>query len=304
MKTAFRVSSNLVIILIVVLAFVTNLHAMNSENVFQSELGISLDGNYSNDDLLSVETGTVIQGVVIDPSKIGGCVRGDKVELTNTEPEVWQIKHRKTGQIISVRTVLEKENLKIVKIGSTRSLSFQENYIKSNSVMIKLGAYIPNNDIENVDNGFYSQVTYNRYLNKNFALEVGGGSIFTSAEGVFKDSSNNEITVSGDLYVYNIIFNLKAIFPLPSGEIYAGIGPGLYFIYGDSDATNTFIDDNDTVFGGQAVAGINFDLNEVVFLGLEGQYIFTDDAKFTGRTYSMTFNMDGYNISGVIGFRF
>jgi opacity protein-like surface antigen len=199
---------------------------------------------------------------------------------------------------------MEKENLKIKKISSTQPLSHKENYSRSNSVMIKLGAYIPNNDIENIDNGFYNQITYNRYLNKNFALEVGGGSIFTSAEGVFKNSSNNERTVSGDLYVYNIIFNLKAILPLPFGEIYAGIGPGLYLIYGDNDGTITFIDDNDTVFGGQVVAGINFDVNKVIYLGFEGQYIFTDDAEFTDGTYRKTFNIDGYNISGVIGFRF
>ena len=304
MKIVYRFSSNLVVILIVALTFVPNLHAMKSENVFQSELGISLDGNYSNEELLSVKSGTVIQGIVFDPSKMGGCVAGDKVELTNIEPEVWQIKHWRTGQIIIAGTVKEKENLKIKKVGSTQSLSYKENYSKSNSVMIKLGAYLPNNDIEDVDNGFYNQITYNRYLNKNFALEVGGGSFFTSAEGVFKDSSNNEITVSGDLYVYNIIFNLKAIFPLPFGEIYAGIGPGLYLIYGDDDETITFVDDNDTVFGGQAVAGINFDVSEVVFLGFEGQYIFTDDAEFTSGTYSKNFNIDGYNISGVIGFKF
>jgi cell division protein YceG involved in septum cleavage len=35
-----------------------------------------------------------------------------------------------------------------------------------------------------------------------------------------------------------------------------------------------------------------------------GQYIFTDDAEFTDGTYSKIFNIDGYNISGVIGFKF
>jgi len=304
MKTAFRFSSNLVIILIVVLAFVTNLHAMNSENVFQSELGISLDGNYSNDDLLSVKTGTVIGGVVIDPSKMGGCVHGDRVELKNIELEVWQIIHRRTGKIISVKTVFENENLKLIKIGSTQSLSSKERYMRSNNVMIKLGVYIPDNDIEDVDNGFYSQVTYNRYLHKNFALEIGGGSVFTSGEAVFKDSSNNERTISGDVYVYNLILNLKVILPLPSGEIYAGIGPGYYLIYADNDSTYTYIDDSDSIFGGQAVAGINFDVNEVVFLGFEGQYIFTDDAKFSYGTFSKEFNINGYTVTGVIGFRF
>ena len=67
MKISYRFSSNLVIILIAALTFVPILHAMRSENVFQSELGISLDGNYSNKDLVSGESGTVIEGIVIDP---------------------------------------------------------------------------------------------------------------------------------------------------------------------------------------------------------------------------------------------
>ena len=303
MKTVLRIGQDLLIILAVSFAFVTSLHAMNSENIFKSDLGISLDGNYSNENILNFKSGTVIQGVVVDPGKIGGCEAGDIVEATKIEPDTWKIKHWKTGQSIIAKTVYDNQNLKFKKIDSTDP-STNKNQSKFNNVMIKLGAYIPNNDLEEADTGFFGQITYNRYLNKNFALEIGGGSFFTSGEGVFKNRFDDEINVSGDLYIYNFLINLKLVIPMPIGELYAGAGPGIYFIYADDDGTNTYIDDYDTVFGGQAVAGINFNVNEVVFLGLEGQYIFTGDAEFSDGIYSKSFNVNGYNVSGVIGFRF
>jgi hypothetical protein len=290
-------------IIIVSFAFVTSIQAKNSENIFYNYLGISIDGNYSNEEIAKLETGTVIQGVVVDPDKIGGCERGDIVVATKIEPDTWRIKHWKTGQTIIAKAVDDQGNLKFKKIGSMNP-STDENKLKYNNVMIKLGAYIPNNDIEEADTGFFGQITYNRYLNKNFAFEIGGGSFFTSGEGIFKDSFDNEVNVSGDLYVYNFLLNLKLVIPMPIGELYAGAGPGLYLIYANQDGTYDYIDDYDTVFGGQAVAGINFNLTEIVFLGIEGQYIFTGDAEFSDGIYSKSFNINGYNVSGVIGFRF
>jgi len=304
MKTVIRFSYNLVVILIVSFAFVTNLNAMNSENIFQYELGISLNGNYSNEDLLTVETGTVIQGVILDPTKMGGCEHGDPVKVTNIEADIWHIEHLKTGHLIIVKTVLEQETLKTKQIGSSESLSYEKDYLKSNNVIIKLGPYLPNNDMEDLNIGFYSQVTYNRYVNKNFAFEIGGGYFLTTGAGDFKNSSGHKVRLSGNLHVYNTIVNLKAVFPMPFGEVYAGVGPGLYWIYGYQTGSSFIVDDHDTVFGGQAIAGINFNINEVLFLGFEGQYIFTDKAELSDGNYSKSFNMNGYNISGVIGFRF
>ena len=300
MKHAFRIVSNL----IVLLHIFSISYAMDDQNVFRYDLGISLDGDYSNDDLLRMDNGSSIQGIVVDPAKIGGCDPGDKVEVTKNESDIWQIRHLKTGQFVIAKTIFKKDSLKIKKIGPPNSLSSNANPTKSNNVMIKLGAYIPNNDIEDMDTGFYSEVTYNRYLNKNLALEIGGGSFFTSGKAQFEDAYGNQRTVSGDLYGYNFIMNLKAVYPIEFGEIYAGVGPGMYLVYGDEDGTDVYVDDDDTVFGGQAVAGFNFDVNEIVFLGFEGQYIFTADAEFGNGGYSKKFNLNGYNLSGVLGFRF
>ena len=61
MKTVFRIGQDLLIILTVSFAFVTGLHAMNSENIFESDLGISLDGNYSNENILNFKSGDHIR---------------------------------------------------------------------------------------------------------------------------------------------------------------------------------------------------------------------------------------------------
>ena len=53
MKSVFRFNSILVVFLIVALGFVTEIHARNNASAFRSDLGISLDGNYSNADLTS-----------------------------------------------------------------------------------------------------------------------------------------------------------------------------------------------------------------------------------------------------------
>ena len=300
MKFAFRIVSNLIVSILIF----SNSYAMDDQNVFRDELGISLDGDYLNEDLLTLENGTSLQGIVVYPSKIGGCDPGDKVEVTKKYSDIWMIRHLETGQFVIAKTTFEQETLKINKIGPSNSLSLNTNHTKSNNIMIKLGAYIPNNDIEDMDTGFYNEVTYNRYLNKNLALEIGGGSFFTSAKTQFENEYGDQRTVSGDLYGYNFILNLKAVYPLSFGEIYAGVGPGMYLVYGDEDGTIAYADDNDTVLVGQAVAGFNFDVNEIVFLGFEGQYIFTADAEFGNGEYSKKFNLNGYNLSGVLGIRF
>jgi len=297
MKTASKF--NFIITVLIFVFCIPNLQAMDV-NVLQSDLGISLYGNYSNADLSNAAPGMLMRGIIVDPSKIGGCLQGDKVELMNIGEGVWQIKHFESGQVVSINILNENGNLSAKKV---RNSHFFDQGISSklNNVMIKLGAYVPDNDTEDIDTGFYNQISYNRYLNKNFAIEIGGGSFFTSGKVISRDYSNREITISGDLYGYNLIFNLKAIIPFSNGEIYAGIGPSIYYLVGDEDKTSTV--DSDIVIGGQIVAGLNFNVTDIVFLGLEGQYIFTEDAHFSD-VYSLEASIDGYNISGVIGFRF
>lgn len=260
---------HLVIVLVLPLVALAPGHAEGGPGAIHSGLGVLLDADCANESLLTAKSGMVLKGDVAD---------------------------------------YEKQSLR-----GGEAASHREDRARTGSLMIKLGAYLPDNDIEDMDTGFFGQFTYNRYLTRYFAFEVGGGTFFASTEMVFEldaDDSDEQRAIGGDLYAFNLIINLKMVLPFPSGEIYAGIGPGVYFLFGDLDDRVFNWGDNDIVFGGQAVAGINFDISRSMFLGLEGQYIVTGDATFTTRRffstreYSNTFNVNGYSISGVIGFKF
>jgi hypothetical protein len=310
-----------IIMLVVGLILVAPFCAEGASNVFQYDLGILLDGGYTNAELLSAPEGRVFRGVVVDPFKAGDSEWRDPIQVTYLGGNQWEVLNERTGRVFIVDTVHHERSLRARRAAAPPPgpppppppppVVYRAPYFRSHAVMIKLGAYIPSNDVENMDTGFFSQFTYNHYFNPNFALEVGGGSFVASSEAIYRDRFNNGLLVSGDLYVVNLLLNLKLILPVPNGEFYAGVGPGVYFVYIDEDFDFFHTDDSDTVFGGQIVAGFNFNVSPMVFLGVEGQYVFTGDATLRGRPvffgpeqYSTTFNMNGYTISGVIGFRF
>lgn len=311
---------HLVIMLVVGLIFAAPLYAEGALNVFQYDLGILLDGGYSNAELQSAPEGRVFRGVVVDPFKAGESEWRDPIQVTHLGQNQWEVSNERTDRVFIVEIVQHERSLRARRAAAPPPppppppppAVYQAPRLRSQSAMIKLGAYIPNNDVENMDTGFFSQFTYNYYPNPFFALEVGGGSFVASSEAIYRDRFNNALLVTGDVYVVNLLLNFKVIVPVPNGEFYAGGGPGVYFVYMDEDFDFFHTDDSDTVFGGQIVAGFNFNISPMVFLGVEGQYIFTGDATLRGRRtyfgpdeqYSTTFNMNGYTVSGVIGFRF
>ena len=64
-------------------------------------------------------------------------------------------------------------------------------------------------------------------------------------------------------------------------------------------------DDSDFVVGGNLLAGVNFDIDEMVFLGIEGKYLITDEAVFSHSAVGGGFerNLNGFTLTGVSGFR-
>ena len=87
-----------------------------------------------------------------------------------------------------------------------------------------------------------------------------------------------------------------------------GVGFVGYYVYGELDVGPYSASDDDYIFGGQILGGLNFDINEGFFLGLEGKYIFTQDAELADNTGSLRgwaeFNLNGFIATGVLGFRF
>jgi opacity protein-like surface antigen len=164
------------------------------------------------------------------------------------------------------------------------------------------------------------------------AIEAGVGYFLTdvSYSGADVDPVLGFINMQGEdeVSVIPIMITAKGVLPLDNFELYLGGGIGWYFADVESkvsisgvmmdvpfQGTLTFEGD-DNVFGAHAVGGAIINITEVFFLGVEGKYVWTDEAKFEG---NLVINVDGesvpiptaiesdltgYTVTGVIGFKF
>jgi opacity protein-like surface antigen len=124
------------------------------------------------------------------------------------------------------------------------------------------------------------------------------------------------IPYSGDIEI-NIIpvtATGKGIIPLNFGEVYAGIGGGLYFVSGHLDANVSNVlkissSATDSIWGMHFLGGISFNITDSFFVGVEGKYILTEGTELDDEIYGMKvkypdFNLNGYTVSALLGFRF
>jgi opacity protein-like surface antigen len=185
---------------------------------------------------------------------------------------------------------------------------------KPSYVTIKAGIYSPDGDLgDDFDTDFNGEVTYGRYLNPNFALEGGIG--YFQTEGSDSDVSAllGSYDVDGEVTVIPITLTAKGIYPGETFELYGGAGIGVYFADFEIDYTTTLqgnltFEDDDTVFGVHILAGVNVDLTDEIFIGVEGKYIWTEEAKLSdtdaGFVYEGDGDLNGYMVTANIGFRF
>ncbi|HHP7234726.1 MAG TPA: outer membrane beta-barrel protein [Desulfobacterales bacterium] len=175
----------------------------------------------------------------------------------------------------------------------------QDNYLA-----FKAGFYTPNGDLTDdgadFDSGFSGEIAWGHYVTPNFVLEPVVGYFETD------DSFSDPLaSFSFDISVIPITITAKGIMPLQFGEVYLGAGIGLYYTQIDADVTfmgmSASDDDSDTVFGGQIVAGANFDLASNWFLGFEGKYLLTEEAEAFDD--SLGADLNGYILSAVLGYR-
>jgi hypothetical protein len=79
-------------------------------------------------------------------------------------------------------------------------------------------------------------------------------------------------------------------FPIKKGELCAGAGAGFYFVDGEADLSSSIggdfsIDGDDSIYGAHFELGANVDFTRVIFLGIKGKYIWTEEAKFEGNAF-------------------
>jgi outer membrane protein W len=169
---------------------------------------------------------------------------------------------------------------------------------KRDYIIGKGGVYSPTGGLDdlNFGEGFNGEVAWGHYFSPNFALEVGAG--------FFK---------SDDVRVVPLMATGKAIYPTGNWELFAEVGMGAYFAnfkgtFPYRDVGIIEINDESTVFGLNLGFGVNYNITEEFFLGIEGKYLVTTDADFSGTpqggSAKLETNLDGVIVTAVIGFRF
>ena len=109
-----------VITIFAVVCIFTNSYAESDASflILQEALGIQADGDYTNANLSNIPEDSTIMATVVDPSKIGGCSSGDRVELMKLGNNKWVMNHLATGSKVEFSIKYEDGQLKVIKTGS------------------------------------------------------------------------------------------------------------------------------------------------------------------------------------------
>ncbi len=168
-----------------------------------------------------------------------------------------------------------------------------------NYVVLKGGLYSPSNDFDldnvhfNTDDGFVTELAIGHYFMPVFALELGGG---------YFESKSSPAVLAGKakLKVVPVTLTAKGFLPFGPIEPYGEFGIGAYITTFDiSGNLGNFNGSTKGVVGLHAGAGVNFNITQYVFLGVEGRYLWAKPS-FGGQDI----NLDGFTVTGDLGFRF
>lgn len=187
---------------------------------------------------------------------------------------------------------------------------------KPNYVVVKGGMYSPTDDLDDAgfETGFNGEIAYGYRFFRSLALEAGIGYFTSDASESGFNPFLGGFSEDDDIDVIPVTFTIKGIIPTDVVQFYGGAGLGIYFASFDGDlvssAGRASVDDNDTVFGGHVMAGLNIDITDTVFIGVESKYMFTNDAEFEIETTipvpvgDVETNLNGVTLTGNLGFRF
>ena len=169
----------------------------------------------------------------------------------------------------------------------------------SNYMVLKGGLYSPSNDFDlegqhfNLDDGFVAEIAYGHYFIPMFAMELGAG---------YFESKASPAVPSGEtkFKVVPVTLTGKVLFPIGSIEPYGEFGIGGYIAKADvSGSFSNFRGSTESVFGLHAGAGVNFNVTQNVFLGVEGRYLWAKPS-WGGQDIKL----DGFTVTADLGFRF
>jgi len=185
----------------------------------------------------------------------------------------------------------------VALIGIAPSVSLAE--YPSNYMVLKGGLYSPGKDFHidntrfNHDDGYVAEVAFGHYFMPMFALELGAGYIESKASPAVPPGETK-------FKVVPVTLTGKVLFPFGPIEPYGEFGIGGYFTKAEVSGTvSSFSGSTKSVFGLHAGAGVNFNITQNIFLGVEGRYLWAKPS--WGGT---DIKLDGFTLTADLGFRF
>ena len=169
----------------------------------------------------------------------------------------------------------------------------------SSYVVLKGGIYSPSKDFDvnniNMDSktGFDGEIAFGQYFLPMLGAEFGVG---------YFESKGSPAAAAGDakLKVIPVLLTAKGLLPMGPIEPYGEFGIGAYITKLDvSGNLSNFSGSSKTAFGLHAGAGVNFNLTESVFLGVEGRYLWAKPSMG-----GQDIKLDGFTVTADLGFRF
>ena len=125
MKKKIYLWFSFVLVFIFIFSFTIDVGATNGSDTqsLQQVMGIRPDRDYAKVDLTTTPEGSVIMATVEDPSKIGGCQKGDRLKLINLGNGEWEITRIADGS--SFQFIAKKDDgvMKITKTGTSKKKS-------------------------------------------------------------------------------------------------------------------------------------------------------------------------------------
>jgi hypothetical protein len=177
-------------------------------------------------------------------------------------------------------------------------------------ITFKPGIYSPqSSDLDHSDTGFSGEIAFGYRFHRNFAAEFGIGYFNTEGEATVVGPTV-VVREKFDIDVVPITFTLKAILPYKKWEFFGLGGAGVYIAYGPYDYDHDDYDydyDSDAVLGAYLGGGIHYNITPMIFVGVEGKYLWTDKVELHevfDIPSEAKFKMDGIIATAVIGIRF
>ncbi len=231
-------------------------------------------------------------------------IRREKVE--EVAPREEELKPEKKAEEVEPARPTRPERKALAFPATRPSVVLQ----KPNYITFKGGIYSPQSG--DFDTGLNGEISFGRYLDPNFALELAVGYLETedSMSGVNPTLGNFDR--KDEVTAFPLTLAGKGIFPIQSGELFGAGGVGVYFIEGETDISTsalgpfTFKGD-EAVFGFHLGLGGNLNIAENVFLGIEIKYLWAEaefDGSISGVPIELDADLGGFTATANLGLRF